>query len=76
MPFLQVVVRKLPPGLTEEGFRAAVDKVAIGTYNWLVYNAGKVRWAGYDPSLPLSLSLSQKQEKHGRPSSDVSILLR
>lgn len=40
----QVVVRRLPPGLTAEAFQAAVDKVLPeGSYTWFSYNQGKVR---------------------------------
>jgi hypothetical protein len=39
----KVVVRKLPPGLNEQGFRAVVDKLIEGRYTWLAYCDGKVR---------------------------------
>jgi len=42
---LQVVVRRLPPGLTEDAFKATIDKLLPpGTYNWFSYFQGKVRW--------------------------------
>jgi hypothetical protein len=41
---VQVVVRHLPPGLTEQGFQAAMDKVVPeGSYTWLSYWPGKAR---------------------------------
>ncbi len=40
----QVVVRRLPPGLTEDGFKSALDKVAEGQYTWFSYHQGKVRY--------------------------------
>lgn len=39
----KVVVRKLPPGLNEQGFRAVVEKLIEGRYTWLAYTEGKVR---------------------------------
>lgn len=40
----KVVVRKLPPALTEDNFKAALDKVCdASTYDWLSYYPGKVR---------------------------------
>mmetsp|Transcript_28264 Transcript_28264/g.62052 ORF Transcript_28264/g.62052 Transcript_28264/m.62052 type:complete len:310 (+) Transcript_28264:116-1045(+) len=38
----KVIVRKLPPGLTEEGFKGTVDKLIQGKYDWLAYYQGKV----------------------------------
>ena len=39
----KVVVRNLPPGLTEDAFRALVDKALAGRYDWLAFYPGKVR---------------------------------
>lgn len=39
----KVVVRKLPPGLTEEGFKATIDKLVEGKCSWFSYYQGKVR---------------------------------
>lgn len=41
----KVVVRGLPPGLTEDALRAAVDKAAGARYGWTAYYPGKARWA-------------------------------
>ena len=44
-PRLKLVVRRLPPGLTESEFGAAVGedwKVNGGKVDWLVYKAGKI----------------------------------
>eukprot|EP00877_Chromochloris_zofingiensis_P005904 jgi/Chrzof1/1567/Cz10g12210.t1 len=38
----KVVVRNLPPTLTEEAFRTTIDKLVEGKYNWLSYFPGKV----------------------------------
>eukprot|EP00798_Chlamydomonas_sp_ICE-L_P014686 gene14686-20723_t len=38
---LKVIVRKLPPGLSEEGFRSAVDKLIADKFTWLSYYQGK-----------------------------------
>lgn len=39
----KVVVRRLPPGLTEEAFKSTIDKLVEGKYSWLSYWQGKVR---------------------------------
>ena len=39
----KVVVRKLPPGITEEEVRAAIDGVSQGKYDWFSFVPGKVR---------------------------------
>lgn len=39
----KVVVRNLPPGLTEDAFRKAVDKYYEGKFDWFSYYPGKVR---------------------------------
>lgn len=41
----KVVVRKLPPGLNEQGFKAVVEKLIEGKYTWLSYCEGKARYA-------------------------------
>lgn len=38
----KVVVRQLPPTLSEESFKVAIDKVVPDTYNWFSYYPGKV----------------------------------
>ena len=64
----KVVVRNLPPGLTEDAFRAVVDKHHEGKYDWWSYYAGKIRCAAAAqqpaicsgpraPSIPGSVSL-------------------
>lgn len=43
----KVIVRKLPPALNEESFKAALDKVCPpATYDWFCYYPGKVRCVG------------------------------
>lgn len=39
----KVVVRNLPPALTEDALRAVVDKAAGGKYGWSAFYPGKVR---------------------------------
>jgi len=39
----KVLVRKLPPTLTEEQFLQAVEKLIANRYSWLSYYAGKAR---------------------------------
>lgn len=40
----KAVVRKLPPALTEDHFKAALEKVcAPTTYDWFCYFPGKIR---------------------------------
>ncbi len=39
----KVIVRKLPPGLSEEGFRKAASAWIIDKFDWLSYYPGKVR---------------------------------
>jgi len=42
---LKVVVRRLPPGLTQSGFENALGeewKLGNGKLNWVVYKPGKV----------------------------------
>jgi hypothetical protein len=41
----KVVVRNLPPALTEEALRGVVDKLAAGRYGWSAFYAGKARRA-------------------------------
>eukprot|EP00198_Chlamydomonas_reinhardtii_P001763 XP_001691099.1 UPF3 protein [Chlamydomonas reinhardtii] len=38
----KVLVRKLPPAMSEDTFKSVLDSVAAGRYNWLSYYAGKV----------------------------------
>lgn len=38
----KVVVRNLPPALSEASLREAVDKAAAGSYDWLAYFPGKI----------------------------------
>lgn len=40
----KVLVRNLPPTLSEDGFRAVIDKIVGGRYDWLAYYPGRVRW--------------------------------
>ena len=39
----KVLVRKLPPNLTEEQFLQSVEKLIAGRHDWLSYYAGKAR---------------------------------
>ena len=39
----KVLVRKLPPSLTEEQFLQTVEKLIGNRYDWLSYYAGKSR---------------------------------
>jgi hypothetical protein len=41
----KVVIRNLPPGLTEGAFRALIDKALGGRYDWMAFYPGKVRCA-------------------------------
>jgi hypothetical protein len=41
----KVVARSLPPALTEDAFRKAVDKHCEGVYDWFSYFQGKIRSA-------------------------------
>jgi hypothetical protein len=50
----KVVVRGLPPTLTEEALREAIDKVIAGKYNWFSYYVGKVRWGSLQDSSVIS----------------------
>jgi hypothetical protein len=47
---VKVVVRRLPPALSEEGFRAAAGLLADLPHDWFAYYPGKVR-CGSGPSL-------------------------
>ena len=40
----KVVVRKLPPGISQEEVRAAIDDVCPGKYDWFVFVSGKIRY--------------------------------
>jgi len=39
----KVVVRKLPPGISQEEVQAAIDAVCQGKYDWFTFVPGKVR---------------------------------
>ena len=39
----KVVVRKLPPGISQEEVQAAIDVVCQGKYDWFTFVPGKVR---------------------------------
>ncbi len=39
----KVVVRKLPPGISQEEVQAAIDLVCQGKYDWFTFVPGKVR---------------------------------
>lgn len=39
----KVVVRNLPPALTEDALRGVVDKLVGGRYGWSTFYPGKVR---------------------------------
>ena len=41
---LKVVVRNLPPQLTEGDFTAAIDRACQGSAGWVRFTPGKVRW--------------------------------
>lgn len=41
----KVVVRKLPPGISQEEVQAAIDVVCQGKYDWFTFVPGKVRCA-------------------------------
>lgn len=43
----KVLVRKLPPGLSEEQFVQTVEKLIQGRYDWLSFYAGKARQAHF-----------------------------
>ena len=54
----KVLVRKLPPGLSEEQFVQTVEKLIHGRYDWLSFYAGKARQAHHDSGLaPAELGL-------------------
>ncbi len=40
----KVVVRKLPPGISQEEVQAAIDTVCQGKYDWFTFVPGKVRY--------------------------------
>ena len=40
----KVVVRKLPPGISQEEVQAAIDIVCQGKYDWFTFVPGKVRY--------------------------------
>ncbi len=40
----KVVVRKLPPGISQEEVQAAIDAVCQGKYDWFTFVPGKVRY--------------------------------
>ncbi|GLI70249.1 hypothetical protein VaNZ11_015095 [Volvox africanus] len=42
-PKTKVVIRNLPPGMTEETFMTVLDNLTGGHYTWLSYFPGKVR---------------------------------
>jgi regulator of nonsense transcripts 3 len=39
----KVVVRNLPPALTEDAFKKAIDKYYEDKYDWFSYYSGKLR---------------------------------
>lgn len=44
----RVIVRKLPPALTEDQFKGALDKVASGRYSGMSYHPGQSRCVEFD----------------------------
>jgi len=42
-PRTKVVVRGLPPALTEEALRGVVDKLVGGKYGWSAFYPGRIR---------------------------------
>lgn len=47
----KVVVRKLPPGISCEEVRTAIDVVCQGKYDWFTFVPGKVRCAKLDQAM-------------------------
>ncbi|PYH49726.1 putative nonsense-mediated mRNA decay protein Upf3 [Aspergillus saccharolyticus JOP 1030-1] len=75
VPRLKLIIRRLPPGLTQAEFETALGpdwKTGAGKVDWFVYKPGKVS-KEYNPSFPwaccgLNLIVTNSSAKPSRPS--------
>ncbi|KAJ6105035.1 hypothetical protein N7486_003724 [Penicillium sp. IBT 16267x] len=73
-PRLKLLIRRLPPGLTQaelEGILGAEWKVGAGKVDWLQYKAGKVSKDPAKPSRPSRAYIHVVSSEHVTPLSDL-----
>ncbi|KAL8732535.1 MAG: hypothetical protein Q9166_002749 [cf. Caloplaca sp. 2 TL-2023] len=71
---LKLVVRRLPPGLTQEEFEASLGdewRVGSGRVDWAVYKSGKVSKDPSKPSRPSRAYLNLTKQEYTDPFSDT-----
>lgn len=69
----KVVVRNLPPPLSEDAFKEAVGKSFVNRAVWLTYHQGKNGCVALPQALQAALSALSGSSQHGHDRADVHV---